>query len=245
MSDLRIMGFDAREPRESGFDIAMAYSDSTVKLWSYDCTGWILRESGDYLTACLVDVRYLHRSQGQSSKRVQLLTMAMDGHVAIWKCPEDTTLTWLSRRKLHQNAILASTASVLSDGSTLFVTGGDDNGLGLSRIDAENEISTLLVPCAHAAAVTALALYNHGHDCFYVLSAGIDQRVKLWDVRVDVTLPGVESLHLRKVQSVFTSVADVSSMALLQLEDGSTGVLICGVGMDVWRLQDPPPSVRK
>ena len=245
MSDLRIMGFEAREAREDGFDVAMAYSDSTVKLWSYDCNQWTLRESGDYLTACLTDVRCLHYSQGQPSKLVQLLTTAMDGHVAVWQCPEeDKILTWLHRRKVHQNAILDSTTDVLSDGTTLLLTAGDDNGLGLSRIDAENDISTLLIPRAHAAAVTALALYKYGHDGFYVLSAGIDQRVKLWGVRIDVTLPGVESLQVRKVQNVFTSVADVSSMALLQLEDGSTGVLVCGVGMDVWRLQDTPSDVR-
>lgn len=245
MSDLRIMGFDARESRDSVFDIAMAYSDSTVKLWSYDCTEWKLRGSGDYLTACLTDVRYLHHSQGQPSKRVKLLTTAMDGHVAIWQCPEeDKTPTWLHRRKVHQNAILDSTTNVLSDGSTLLLTAGDDNGLGLSRVDAENEISTLLIPRAHAAAVTALCLYKYGPDCFYVLSAGIDQRVKLWDVRVDVALPGVEGLQVRKIQNVFTSVADVSSMALLQLGDGSTGVLVCGVGMDIWRLQDTPLNTR-
>ncbi|GAB7332383.1 hypothetical protein MBLNU13_g04200t1 [Cladosporium sp. NU13] len=244
MSDLRIMGFDARELRESVFDIAMAYSDSTVKLWSYDCTRWTLRESGDYLTACLTDVRYLYHPHDQPAKHVQQLTTAMDGHVAIWQCPEEKTLTWLHRHKVHQNAIMDWTTSTLSDGSTLLLTAGDDSGLGLSRVDSENEISTLLVPRAHAAAVTALALYEYGHDCFYVLSAGIDQRIKLWDVRVDVILPGVESFQVRKVQSVFTAVADVSSMVLLQLEDGSTGVLVCGVGMDVWRLQGKPFNIR-
>jgi WD40 repeat protein len=168
----------------------------------------------------------------------------MDGHVAIWHCPEDKKLTWLQRRKVHQNAILDSTMSTLSDSSTLLLTAGDDNALGLSRIDAEHRISTLLIPRAHAAAVTALAVFKYGDDSFYVLSASIDQRVKLWDARFNTMLPGVEGLQVRKVQNVFTSVADVSSMTLLQLEDGCTGVLICGVGMDVWRLEDTPSTVR-
>jgi hypothetical protein len=45
-------------------------------------------------------------------------------------------------------------------------------------------------------------------------------------------------VKVSKVQNVSTSVADVSSMALLQLEDGCKAVLVCGVGMDVWCLQD-------
>jgi hypothetical protein len=133
----------------------------------------------------------------------------------------------------------------LSDASTLLVTAGDDNGIGFSRVhaerfhrDGEPEIATLLVPRAHAAAVTALAMYRYDKDCFYVLSASIDQRVKLWDVRVVVTARGVDRVKVSKVQNAYTSVADVSSMALLQLEDGCKGVLVCGVGMDVWRLRD-------
>jgi WD40 repeat protein len=244
MADLRIMGFEAREKREDGFEVVMAYSDSTVKVWAYDCGEWVLRRSGDYLTACLTDVMFVDSAQGSLLDRHRLLTTAMDGHVAMWQRPEDTRLTWLQRRKVHQNAILDSTAKTLSDESILLLTAGDDNGLALSRIDVENNISTLLIPRAHAAAVTALAVFEHGDDSFYVLSASIDQRVKLWDVRIDLTVPGVESLQVRKVQNVFTSVADVSSMSLLQLEENGTGVLVCGVGMDVWRMQDTPPSSR-
>lgn len=242
-SDLRIMGFDAKERATAElqkciFDVVMAYSDSTVKRWSYKGNTWTLQESGDYLTACLTDARHLSVTENEPSNSCKLLTTATDGHMATWHCPESDKLTWLQRRKIHQNAILASTATNLSDGSTLFFTVGDDNGLGVSRVHGKDEISTLLIPRAHAAAVTALATYEYGVDCFYVLSASIDQRVKLWDVRIDVTVPGVQSLHVRKVQNIFTSVADVSSMALLRLENGSTGVLVCGVGMDVWLLQD-------
>ncbi|KAM0702308.1 hypothetical protein Q7P35_011218 [Cladosporium inversicolor] len=243
MSDLRIMGFDVRERGEKDFfEVGMAYSDSSVKVWEYGCGEWVLQRSGDYLTACLTDVIFVDSAQDSPSGNSRLLTTAMDGHVAMWQClEEEKSLAWLQRREVHQNAILGSTALTLSDGSTLLLTAGDDNALGLSRIDVENNISTLLVPRAHAAAVSALAFYKYGDDCFYVLSASIDQRIKLWDVRIDVTLPGVESLQVRKVQNVFTSVADVSSMALLQREDGGMGVLVCGVGMDVWRLEDTPP----
>jgi WD40 repeat protein len=248
-SDLRITGFDVRERAAVGqqepiFDIIMAYSDSTVKSWFYGHNVWSLERSGDYLTACLTNVRDLSAMQDKPLNHQRLVTTATDGHLAIWHGPESGKLTWLQRRKVHQNAILDATHSMLSDGSTLLVTAGDDNGLGLSRIYAENVVSTLLIPRAHAAAVTDLAMYKYDDDSFYVLSASIDQRVKLWNICINVTASGVAGLQVRKVQNVFTSVADVSSMALLRLEDDSSGVLVCGVGMDIWRLQDTPPRVR-
>jgi WD40 repeat protein len=250
-SDLRIMGFDVSERVCYGqpgmiYDIVMAYSDSTVQRWSYDCSKWSSRGGGDYLTACLTDVRSLSLEYDDDSCTTsRLLTTATDGHIALWESRVGDGLKWLSRQRVHQNAILDATSVRLSGGSTLLVTAGDDNGLGFSRVHAERfheqakpEIATLLVPRAHAAAVTALAMYKYDKDSFYVLSASIDQRMKLWDVRVVVTARGVDRVKVSKVQNVSTSVADVSSMALLQLEDGRKGVLVCGVGMDVWCLQD-------
>jgi WD40 repeat protein len=250
-SDLRIMGFDVSERvcyGQSGmtYEIVMAYSDSTVQRWSYDCSTWNSRGGGDYLTACLTDVRSLSLEYDDDSCTTsRLLTAATDGHIALWESRVGDGLNWLSRQKVHQNAILDAALVTLSDASTLLVTAGDDNGLGFSRVHAERfhengepEIVTLLVPRAHAAAVTALAMYKYDKDCFYLLSASIDQRLKLWDVRVVVTARGVDRVKVSKMQNVSTSVADVSSMAMLQLEDGGKGVLVCGVGMDVWRLQD-------
>jgi WD40 repeat protein len=250
-SDLRIMGFDVSERVCYGqqgmtYEIVMAYSDSTIQRWSYDCSKWSSRGGGDYLTACLTDVRSLSLEYDDDSCTTsRLLTTATDGHIALWESRVGHGLNWLSRQKVHQNAVLDATLVTLSDASTLLVTAGDDNGIGFSRVhaerfhrDGEPEIATLLVPRAHAAAVTALAMYRYDKDCFYVLSASIDQRVKLWDVRVVVTARGVDRVKVSKVQNAYTSVADVSSMALLQLEDGCKGVLVCGVGMDVWRLRD-------
>lgn len=241
-SDLRIMGFDVHEHdlgdyQHAAFDIVMAYSDSSVKSWLYASGVWSLQQSGDYLTACLTDVKFLPHAQDSAFRRARLLTTATDGHVAIWDASMTDTLSWNERRNAHQNAILDATATVLTDGSALLVTGGDDNGIGFSRVSAQNEIWTLLIPRAHAAAVAALAVHKYGDNCFCVISASIDQRVKIWDVRVNTKNNGVEGLQICKVQNVFTSVADVSSLSLLQLEDGALGVLICGVGMDVWRFQ--------
>jgi WD40 repeat protein len=279
-SDLRIMHFDVREKvatadqdqggEDSVFDITMAYSDSTLKRWLYSSGNgkWTLQAEGDYLTACLTGVLSLPSHEGIA----QLVTTATDGHIALWK--EDSSnngqtassLSWPHRQRVHQNAILASTTYTLRDGSTLLMTASDDNGIAFSRLSTESnaeKCSPLLIPRAHAAAVTALATYrcqknasaatpdSEEEDIFYLLSASIDQRIKLWEVQVDTTAAGqgsgggggVESVQVRKVQNVYTSVADVSCMSLLRLDEdedgddeGSAGVLVCGVGMDVWRV---------
>jgi WD40 repeat protein len=292
-SDLRITHFDVREQavtisQDQGgeedviYDITMAYSDSTLKRWLYNKSNrtWTLKAEGDYLTACLTGVLNLTSHKGTAS----LVTTSTDGHIALWKdlrttndqppfSTSSSSLSWPHRQKVHQNAILASTAQTLRDGSTLLMTAGDDNGIAFSRLstdsDAENICSTLLIPRAHAAAVTALATYrcrktgsgsassaadsaadNEQEEFFYLLSASIDQRIKLWEVQVDVKArqgsggsDSAEGVKVRKVQNVYTSVADVSCMSLLRLNDsevgddeGSAGVLVCGVGMDVWRI---------
>ena len=229
-SDLRIMGFDVHEhtTNERSFEVCMAYSDSSLKTWRYEAGTWEMLASGDYLTACLTNAISMD-TEKDGSKQARLLTTATDGHLALWEQTRET-LVWQERRKVHQNAILDTVDQPLADGSRLVFTAGDDNGIGITRIGAESVASVLLIPRAHSAAVTALAVKRVAKSTFWLVSAGVDQRVKLWEVCVE------ERITLRKMHSVFTSVADVSSASVIRLEDGGTGVLICGVGMDVWRL---------
>ena len=259
------------------FAITMAYSDSTLKRWCYlanDST-WTLQAEGDYLTACLTGVLSLPPSalpaETETKCAAQLVATATDGHIILWEesiasysQTSSSTLAWPRRRKVHQSAILACTKETLRDGSTLLMTAGDDNGIAFSHLSSSSHgeeshsnaasISTLLIPRAHAAAVTALATYRlqrdgpgaDEQDAFYLLTASIDQRIKVWEVQVDCTSAqsaGSDGVKVRKVQNVYTSVADVSCMSLLRLDDddnnnddGSVGVLVCGVGMDVWRI---------
>jgi len=264
---------------EAVYDITMAYSDSTLKTWRYATSDgtWSLQAEGDYLTACLTGILSLQSHNGNS----QLVTSATDGYIAVWEASRaansrtsssshSRSLAWSRRQKVHQNAILASTTQTLRDDSTLLMTASDDNGIAISHLSRDSKVaagsesnsnagdacSTLLIPRAHAAAVTALATHRRQkassaadeQDTFYLLSASIDQRIKVWEIQIDAAIAqgggGSEGVQVRKVQTVYTSVADVSCMSLLRLDDdddgdddGSVGVLVCGVGMDVWRIE--------
>jgi WD40 repeat protein len=231
-SDLRIMSFDVSDERPTGaFHIAMVYSDSTIRTWHYRAAeGWTLRTTGDYLTSCLTQC--LRLAPGQMS------TASTDGCVTRWREDgESRRIEWTSRHVLHQNAILSVLRCVGDDGSELCITGGDDNALGISRVDPTGRFDTLVIPRAHAAAVTGLAMVRRGPGQVYFASAGVDQRIKLWEVRLEVGNVGVDGIAVRLRRNVSTAVADVSGMEAVRLPDGSLGVLVCGVGMDVWRIE--------
>ncbi|KAK4508244.1 hypothetical protein PRZ48_001982 [Zasmidium cellare] len=237
-SDLRIMSFDVQDSDEATFNIIAVYSDSTLRSWHKPQTQtWILLAKGDYLTSCLTQCLHLNTTSTHLQDSPRLLTASTDGHIASWNHSDELQrLSWSSRHKIHQNAILALTSCNLPTQSRLLITGGDDNAIGITlhRPDG-NSFRTLLLPNAHAAAVTALAIVKADRGRVWLVSASIDQRVKLWRVGIDLGKEGVDGVDVRLVGDWLTSVADVSCMEVLELEEGK-GVLVCGVGMDVWRV---------
>jgi WD40 repeat protein len=156
---------------------------------------------------------------------------------------------------LHENSIQAMRTVDLPSriGSVheqLVITGGDDSSLGLtlirvSTIDAihrsfaKPQFGPLLIKAAHAAAVTAICLlsmstansriengkliYAPIHIRF--LSAGNDQRVKLWQAtytprngdEYQTSMGGdkMAALEVELLASTDTNVADVAAMELL------------------------------
>jgi hypothetical protein len=85
---------------------------------------------------------------------------------------------------------------------------------------------------------------THG-TLIYVLTSGNDQWVRVWEVVLHLDGVGNDGnvLDIRRVGRIKTSVADVSGMAVLsKVEEDGEGkgvakVLICGVGMEVLRVE--------
>lgn len=150
-----------------------------------------------------------------------------------------------------------------TDNESLVIAGGDDNSLSLTRFrvappSSESDTSktsvmaTLRIPKAHASTVTAIAILppsspsdemtpeskrsRHVHQ-FTLLSSGNDQRLKVWEVRLDIWKAGVEGIEVRRIANEPTSVADVSDMDVF-VDEGTRRVIVCGVGMEVWTV-DP------
>lgn len=192
--------------------------------------------------------------------------------------PAPSQLTHHTRTKLHQNTVKSLTTHPLSHNTTLLATGGDDGALGLSLLRRSSpststptstptstsspssanpapafEISTLLLPRAHASAVTGCAIlppsafasaspspspsYDPAPDetccTLRIITAGNDQRVRVWGVRVDLRRPGVEGVEVVREAVGATAVADVAGVAVL----GRGRVVAAGVGIEVWRVE--------
>lgn len=260
LPDLRIMSFYvAQRPTKAGsktdeFLISTVRSDSTIRVYLYlssaTTKSWTCTHTGNYLSSCLTQTLEL------SLKSVNwLVTAGTDGHIAFLQQdhPDDigvnepsTSLEWRTRSQTHQNTIHCMASYRLDDHTQLLVTGGDDNALSVTRCDLVQstyntaKTSTLTIPRAHTAAITGLALIQipGDNDKFWIVTGSIDQRLKLWEVQIDLSKPDVDGVTVKKLQNVFTAVADVSSLALLEI-DGEPAVIICGVGMDVWRMWRP------
>ncbi|SMR51879.1 unnamed protein product [Zymoseptoria tritici ST99CH_3D1] len=279
-SDLRITHFSAHPttdtPVESPtFHITMTYSDSMLRTWSYHDRNWALLSQGSYLTSCLTQVLSPPPASGAVPSNgdhnpAPLITASTDGYLAIWSAPASTDallstpaeseFKWHQRHKAHQNSILSLTALPLPDGTTLLLSTGDDNALGITRLQisdtgsrSEAGLRTLLVPNAHAAAITGLVVLSHksvlsestsmhspAKEELVICTTSLDQRLKLWRVKVDISKEGVDGVDVRFVGSRFSAVADCAGVEGLRAgskKDGDVdGVLVFGVGMEIWRV---------
>ena len=151
------------------------------------------------------------------------LTASTDGSFVFW-CTRGDALPYGRGHVVHQNSIKAMHTIDLTPGHPshhhrLVITGGDDNALGLTLMRVKTSMSppsvemhepafqSLLIPNAHAAAITAICVQqpviisSYSADSsdkpvpqeirFWFLSTGNDQRLKLWFVMVDLAKMGV------------------------------------------------------
>lgn len=194
----------------------------------------------------------------------RILTVGTDGHAVVWPLTlevegSSTTstpvLAWEHPTRIHQNSSKAMVSQPLGDDTTLIVSGGDDGSLAfllaktvpcpLPALQASVYASPpMLVSCAHASAVTACAMVIHGSRLF-LFTSGNDEWVRLWEVtmrQMNTPTDGKDEggtdnrIAVRRLTKVKTNVADVSSMITLDMGNTNARLLLCGVGMEVIRV---------
>jgi WD40 repeat protein len=216
---------------------------------------WQAIAQGLYFTSCLTQCVFLDTES--------LLTVGTDGHTAIWPLSSEgtrltadsttLTLSWQQPVRIHQSSS-KTMASHQHDASTkLIVSGGDDGSIAIMPLSTTSFKKTyaaapVLLNRTHASAVTACAIMQQQERTFIVTS-GNDQWLRLWEVSVcdqegDITTPAGNTYDksisdVRRLGKIKTNVADVSSIAVLEphQEEGVARVLVCGVGMEVIRLE--------
>jgi len=259
-SDARIMSLNIQRSRGSPrgpnpFSIVAAFSNGKAKTIDFSCEDhaedatFTIRSQLDLGTVCLTQVRTV---SNPTTTHIQAITGATNGFVTSTGplqtaaySSEPTTVS----HKVHQNSITAMDTKSLTSNHELIVTGGDDNSLALTLACYSPEdnrkpaFRTLIIPNAHAAALTALTVvegqcYGSGYKDFTIISAGNDQVLRLWRVTIAEGLfpelgqctpeTAVSALGMRErtgqdssevqvefVKEQYTDVADVSGLEIL------------------------------
>ncbi|RPA92542.1 WD40 repeat-like protein [Choiromyces venosus 120613-1] len=242
-SDLRIEGFDVLPIEREGADVgsgvllAIGYSDSTIRLYHFSpSTGTFrLEMKGTYSrireqkTCCILHVKFLPNNCG-------ILVAGTDGYLSIYPLSKTFSPVSLAHplplppksveKRVHQSSIKALTVAACANGVFIY-TGGDDCAFGITHIDTKNSVAeSWIVPRAHASAVTAVLCVG-----VRVLTAGVDQKVKLWEVS-----EGEKGITVEMREQRESAVADISAAEVV----GGGKVVIVGVGVDVWEASDGP-----
>ncbi|KAJ6088672.1 hypothetical protein N7486_009933 [Penicillium sp. IBT 16267x] len=178
--------------------------------------------------------------------------------------PEDITCE--NRYEIHSNSIKAMELISVSDTTNMIVSGSDDNSLSISllgpalhgTVEIDEPVSTISVPDAHAASITAIKALSQTRskakdaesDTVNIIlaSAGNDHRVKIWSITVPLS-ESSGTIEAQFLQDRYSSVADISSMALvrglkssdppdpLSSEESHATLLVGGVGIELLKIK--------
>ena len=262
------------------FHIYAAYSNSMIRAFQYtDDDGLAPKDrfqllgQGFYNTTCLTDIC------GLPECSPWFIAASTNGALTVWPGIHDCNdlqhgplvMSPTAEHFIHQNAILALHITSIAPEYHLLLTGGDDNAVGITLMyssDSETTVcqtvekgnwspnprirfQTLLIPSAHAAAITALEMLESrkegGLTTLTVASTGNDQRLKVWRITLNEdglsrsgNEPGrsaaafgpevLDAIDVQLVQEMWTSVADASGMVLIPDAEGQGTDAVGDVG---------------
>ncbi|EAW06476.1 tRNA (34-2'-O)-methyltransferase regulator RTT10 [Aspergillus clavatus NRRL 1] len=162
-----------------------------------------------------------------------------------------SSITCENRYQIHSNSIKSLEMARISADTSLILAGGDDNALTVSVLtvdftntDAGSHVCTVTIPDAHAASVTTIKILKQqqldgeGKAQIFFASSGNDHQVKVWCAEVDVPQSGSDGVKVKNLVDQYSGVADISSLDLITDESGMQ-LLVCGVGMELFKLQLP------
>ena len=250
--DLRIMDFDVKFISQSGdFLLVTVYSDSTIKIWHYreNQNKFDLIMQGRYKTCCLFNVVFIALKE-----ELLVVISPTDGHLVVYNITEyvpfsvdpisgdlvdhklDPTISNLpapvAQLPVHQSGIksLDYVANATRTSATI-LTGGDDNGLGLSnlKLDDSNKVTLKtsdFIAAAASSTITSGMLINGGKEA---ITTSVDQVIRAWEITAG---------KLSLVDKKRTTVADTGSLDIISNDedaDSEKTLLIGGVGLSIWK----------
>ncbi|KIW72191.1 hypothetical protein PV04_00405 [Phialophora macrospora] len=213
-----------------------------------------------YGSFCVMQALFLPPLSGPATNQTCVLSAGTNGYVnlSLLNCRDNLShsgaTSWpvlprMEVHKLHQSSILAMDVMPVGSGGRLIATGGDDNALGLTLLTSsakpslnhedgklekegiDHRFRTILIPSAHAAAVTALKIVclrsTSTTWSAWIITVANDQRVKIWRTEINLQEALVDSsehskanvlfeaLQVELVGQAWTGVADVSGIEII------------------------------
>lgn len=226
-SDARIMAIDVSSDQDMSYNLIAALSNGHFKLLQYQTESAafkVLKAIDVGNSICLTQARFL------ADQPNLFVGAATDGHARVY---DHSSNLLQDRKQVHQNSVTALQTVQHDSEVLMFVTGGDDNALTITlntdeRGDASSNSSSgsksLRVSEAHAAALTALALLRIDKRTYYILTAGNDQRVKIWSLTLvrDPYSIQMDDVQLNLLGDEYTNVADISGLEILERGNGGS-----------------------
>ncbi|KAH3903435.1 tRNA (34-2'-O)-methyltransferase regulator RTT10 SCDLUD_001074 [Saccharomycodes ludwigii] len=244
---------------DADFALVTIYSDSSIILWHYSNALQKFNKLlvGKYETCCLLNVslRILNNSS------VYIVVAPTDGYLVYYNVTEYIPFGvvrsngklelmepfqeyksielphYQGRNRIHQSGIRAMEVFVPNGKSNEFivVTGGDDNGLGVTVFTLDsttgNDLlcvkNTFFDPKAASSTITSINVIENKSDKDKInfLVCSIDQNLRLWE------FDGI-TYKLKISDKKYTSIADTGSSDTYN----SNFALIGGVGLSLWSL---------
>ena len=235
-----------------GFVVSAVYSDSQIRVWyfNYDENTFRILVEDRYRSCCILSVHfvvfgenvYIMMASTNGNITVYEIGTVLQRHFRLVGTNDACHLTLQSQafedyqpasklgvlafdQHIHQSSIKDLDFSYTSASNISIVTGGDDNGIALSRLKMEGGKLSLdilsFIPDAAASTVTCVCLVNSKS----VLIASVDQKVRLW---------GFENSTLTLIEDDYTTVADTGCVTLAKFTSGKKLCLIGGAGVSSW-----------
>lgn len=228
--DLRIMDFDVIK-LENTFIIVTAYSDSNIKLWSFDFKTKQFKklQSFYYSTCCIFNTKFL-----RFDSFTYLLITASDGHTCIFDFSDlndqDKSQpiigSLLIKQQLHQSGIKAVLLEKNNTGYDLF-TGGDDNALIHSTLKlVDGKLVLNIISFIEEAASSSITSICKGNENSVVVTS-VDQILREWEY---------SDSHLKCTSATYTTIADTGCSDSTIL-DNSRYIVVGGSGLSTFKLQ--------
>ncbi|XP_047508924.1 WD repeat-containing protein 6 [Pieris napi] len=228
--ETRVMDLEILSSDNVKFLIFVGCSDGKIRTLEFNLHNNEMNNV-DYIEKglCFLKMRLL-----ELPARRMLICSTSHASLYIWDMPQ-LIKDYEQHYLIHKSGVNCIATAIISDTDFLMATGGDDNAVSLNYMSVEECVvvkkEVWTSETSHCSQVTGVLIVDN-----LLVSASIDQRVTVFEWSL------LNGLKCEFRSQVFSDVADIQGIQLLQSDKSSLTVCVFGKGMEVMLIQRPPPQ---